>query len=504
MQPVAMCGGRKAGVIAMRRYSAQAMAAAAACLVLLSGVSTAVAGGRAAAGAGAAVSATWRTAKEVPGIAALNKGGVAEVSSVSCASAANCSAVGSYTDSAKHQQAFAATETNGTWHKAIEVPGTAALNQGGNAQLASVSCASAGNCSAGGFYADSSGHQQAFVVSQVNGTWHKAIEVPGTAALNQGELAAITSVSCASAGNCSAGGIYFATGGEQVFVGSQVNGAWHKAIEVPGTAALNQGGFARFASVSCASAGDCSAGGDYQDSSGNQQAFVLSQVNGTWHTIIEVPGLAALNQGASARITSVSCASAGNCSAGGQYVDNFDRGHVFVVSQVNGTWHKAIEVPGTAALNQGGGARMDSVSCASAGNCSAGGQYTDSSSNIPNQAFVVSQVNGTWHKAIEVPGTAALNQGELAAITSVSCASAGNCSAGGFYADSPGHQQAFVVSQVDGTWHKAIEAPGTAALNQGGNAAINTVSCASAGNCSAGGSYTDSSGHQQAFVVRET
>jgi len=30
------------------------------------------------------------------------------------------------------------------------------------------------------------------------------------------------------------------------------------------------------------------------------------------------------------------------------------------------------------------------------------------------------------------------------------------------------------------------------------------VSCASAGNCSAGGSYTDSSGHQQAFVVRET
>ena len=45
---------------------------------------------------------------------------------------------------------------------------------------------------------------------------------------------------------------------------------------------------------------------------------------------------------------------------------------------------------------------------------------------------------------------------------------------------------------------------GPAALNPGGVAAINSVSCASAGNCSAGGSYSDSSGNQQAFVASET
>jgi hypothetical protein len=70
------------------------------------------------------------------------------------------------------------------------------------------------------------------------------------------------------------------------------------------------------------------------------------------------------------------------------------------------------------------------VSCASAGNCSAGGQYIDSSGNF--QVFVVRQVNGTWHTATEVPGTPVLNQGEFAAITSVSCTSAGNCNAGGY------------------------------------------------------------------------
>lgn len=58
----------------------------------------------------------------------------------------------------------------GTWGTAREVPGTAALNQGGSASVNSVSCGSAGNCSAGGFYTDGSGHQQAFVASETNGT----------------------------------------------------------------------------------------------------------------------------------------------------------------------------------------------------------------------------------------------------------------------------------------------------------------------------------------------
>ena len=54
----------------------------------------------------------------------------------------------------------------GTWGIAEEVPGTAALNKAGGAEISSVSCASAGNCSAGGYYVDASGRQQAFVVSE--------------------------------------------------------------------------------------------------------------------------------------------------------------------------------------------------------------------------------------------------------------------------------------------------------------------------------------------------
>ncbi len=474
------------------RARAIAIVAALGTASLASGSASASTGAPAASLSGHA----WGKAIEVPGITAL--GGPGAIISVSCASAGNCGAGGDYLNSFRQTQAFVVSQVNGTWGKAIEVPGTAALNQGGFAVIDSVSCASAGNCSAGGDYADSSG-RQAFVVSQVNGTWGKAIEVPGTAALNQGGFAVIDSVSCASAGNCSAGGTYANSSASiQAFVVREVNGAWGRAIEAPGTAALNQGGDARIDSVSCVSAGNCGAGGFYTDSSGHEQVFVASEVNGSWGKAIEVPGTAALNHG-NANIDSVSCGSAGNCGAGGIYRDHSFRSQVFVASEVNGSWGKAIEVPGTAALNQGGNATINPLSCASAGNCSAGGSYRDSSGHF--QAFVVGEVNGTWHTAIEVPGIAALNQGDFAEIASVSCASAGNCSAGGTYADSSRQTQAFVVSQVNGTWHTAIEAPGTAALNQGGDARIDSVSCASAGECSAGGTTAGGDG---AFVVSET
>jgi len=232
----------------------------------------AVAGSRAAAPEG-----TWGKAEQVPGTAALNTGGAAEVRSVSCGSAGNCGAGGTYGDRSGHGQAFVISEVNGTWGTARQVAGT--LNTRGNAQIYTLSCGSPGNCGAGGYYRDSSGHYQAFVVTEHNGAWGRAREV--AAALNTGGNAAIGSVSCASAGNCSAGGFYAGAAGHprqlQALVVDEVHGSWGNATEVPGTAALNQGGNAVVESVSCASARHCSAGGYYFHTSSIQQTFVASK-----------------------------------------------------------------------------------------------------------------------------------------------------------------------------------------------------------------------------------
>jgi hypothetical protein len=298
-----------------------------------------------------------------------------------------------------------------------------------------------------------------------------------------------------------AGGDYVQGSGPfQAFVVSESNGTWHRAIEVPGTRALEQGnGFADVSAVSCTSAGSCAAGGFYQDSHGHNQVFVVSESNGTWHRAIEVPGFSALNNGGLTNVSAVSCGSAGNCAAVGYYTDGRGHQQAFLVSETGGTWGAARQVPGSGALNAGGGAVATSVSCGAAGNCAAGGHYTDGGHHL--RAFVVSETSGRWGTARQVPGPAVLSGPGDAGVQSVSCASPSNCAAGGFFSDHHGHQQAMVVSETHGTWGRAIEVPGSGALNTGGSAGVISLSCASAGRCSAGGNYMVPHVIQQAFVV---
>jgi hypothetical protein len=304
--------------------------------------------------------------------------------SVSCGSAGSCAAVGVYSDGTNHLQGFAVSEKNGVWGQAIEVPGLATLNAGGFAQVASVSCGTAGSCAAGGSYLDGHSHRQGFVVSEKNGVWGQAIEVPGLGALNPGGGSGVVQVSCASAGNCAAGGFDAVRNG--AFVVSEQNGIWGQAIEVPGLAALAGPHGAELGSVSCASAGNCAAGGSYNAGHAGDRGFVVSEKNGVWGKAIEVPGLR--NLGKFAGVGSVSCASAGNCAAGGDYRDQLHHRQGFVVREKNGVWGKAIEVPGLGSLNKGGNASVSSVSCASPGSCTAGGSYTDRSRFSRFQGFV--------------------------------------------------------------------------------------------------------------------
>ena len=385
-----------------------------------------------------------------------------------------------------------------SWGKAIEVPGLAQLSAGHGGTLVAVSCSSPGNCSADGNYDNRSGHGQAYVVSEKNGSWGKAIQVPGAAALSGasgGSL--VAALSCGSAGNCAAGGNYSSAGDEQAFVVSEKNGSWGRAIEVPGSAALNTSMSAGVGSVSCASAGNCAVAGTYRANA--PEAFFVSEKNGSWGTAIEVPGSAAFGV---ATVASVSCASAGNCAAAGfsGSITNDAPSGPLVASEKNGTWGNVIAVAGTtaSARNSAG-----SVSCGSVNYCAAGGSYAPSVES-PYQAFVVREKNGSWGNAIEVPGLAALNVGGSADVESVSCGQARYCAAGGTYRDGNGHQQAFVVSDINGAWGTAIEVPGSAALNTGGSAQITSVSCTSARYCVAAGNYTDLSGNGGAFLVSRT
>jgi hypothetical protein len=305
------------------------------------------------------------------------------------------------------------------------------------------------------------------------------------------------SVSCASEGDCGAAGNYSGT----VYVASEKGGKWGLARKVRGLAALNRGRKAEIDALSCGGVGSCVAGGSYASGSGRTEAFVVTQNKGVWGKARQLPKLAALNKGGYAALSALSCASAGNCTGGGLYTDGSGAQQAFVVSQVGDRWHAAASLPGLPRLNKGAYAQVSAISCTSSGNCGAGGIYTDS--GYDNTAFVVSRKGGAWAKPFRLGGINGLSPGPSVGIDQISCSSAGDCGAGGFYTDAAGRQQAFVVSEINGKWAPGEAVPGTVQANTGLSALTASVSCRSKGNCTAGGLYTLVSGRSVVFVVSE-
>ncbi len=130
------------------------------------------------------------------------------VESIWCTSAGECAGVG-FLDFRDRARPLVVSEKNGAWGGAGTVPGLSALPIGDHgAWLGALSCSSAGNCAAGGSYAPdgSDEHAEGLFVSERNGVWGNAEAIAGLAELNTGKSAAVGFMSCRSAGNCTAAG----------------------------------------------------------------------------------------------------------------------------------------------------------------------------------------------------------------------------------------------------------------------------------------------------------
>ena len=204
------------------------------------------------------------------------------------------------------------------WGTGVEAALPANAGSNPNVFLGSVSCASAGNCAAVGYYVDSAGHSQGLLLSESSGTWGTGVEAALPADANSNPHASLTSVSCASAGNCAAVGTYLDSAGHyQGLLLSESSGTWGTGVEAAPPANAGSDPTATLRSVSCASAGNCAAVGFYTDSAGHSQGLLLSESSGTWGTGVEAALPANAGSDPSVFLGSVSCASAGNCAVVG-------------------------------------------------------------------------------------------------------------------------------------------------------------------------------------------
>jgi hypothetical protein len=127
-----------------------------------------------------------------------------------------------------------------------------------------------------------------------------------------------------------------------------------------------------------------------------------------------------------------------------------------LVTETGGTWGAATDLPGAPALNAGGDARVNSVSCAPSGGCAAGGYYTDAANH--HQAFTASTSEPTT-TAITVSSPAVTFGNEQAATVSVSV-SAPSTPVTGTVTVASAQGPACVISLVDGAGTCTVPATG--------------------------------------------
>ena len=395
---------------------------------------------------------------------------------ISCASAGNCSAVGTFDgtldrNGSASYEGFVVSETHGVWGTAQEV----AADNDDLYRFTAISCSSPGNCAAVGAIPASG---EGLVMDETAGAWGAPQSIVGSASLS--------SVSCPSDGDCTAAG---SSGyGGQALAVSESGGTWGAAEVLAGPLNTDAG----LTSISCSSAGKCSAGGYYDAQPdgplpGEGYPLVAEETGGTWGSVQDLNG--SFNDVADDdvdAVSSVSCSSAGNCSAGGYYGTFDGATHAFVVSESDGTWGQVVE---TAQSLDKNGSAITSISCPSDGNCSAGGYYVDGEDN--QQVMVIEETGGVWQPAQEVAGS--LNADGYAQITSISCASVGNCSAAGYYATETA-LVGLVVTETDGSWDSGQDVA---------TSPISSISCPSVDNCVAVGDVNDEGDRQLAFAVAE-
>ncbi len=400
---------------------------------------------------------------------------------------------------------------------AVQASGPATSKGGEGASVIAISCAAPGECAAGGYYRSSRGGYEPLVISETNGSWGNAVEVPGIARLDHHHGARVTSISCAAPGECAAGGFYYYERSywTRAFVVNETNGTWGNAVELPSSYGFT-GARRALNAISCPAPGECVAVGlhDRRDF-----PVVSETTNGSWDVEIKLPRPAKLDPASwhyDTALTSISCAAPGECAAGGyfHYANSYRTG-AFVVNESNGSWGTPIEVPVLASDDAG----VTAISCAAAGECAAGGYYTTSPTSLSRRAFVVGETGGSWGIATPVPGTARF--GPSVDVTSISCGAPGECAAGGYVAGRlDENHRPFVVSETDGKWGNAIGVPGMANPKEAcetahrcrvSGAEVTSISCSAAGDCAAGGAVSRdrpfpsyASVNYPTFVVSET
>ena len=304
--------------------------------------------------------------------------------------------------------------------------------------------------------------------------------------------AALNSVYCTASTNCWAVG--FKETAKQATVNQVVrwNGKKWTAVSAPNPGGTKTNNFSELFAVRCTTASDCWAVGEYQGTL-SQLAEVLHW-NGSKWAQVRVPEPGGTHEGQFTFLTDVACTSANDCWAVGEYgarAIGSVVGRNLALRWTGKKWFK-VKAPNPAGTNQNDVNNLTAVRCTSIKDCWAGG--TDGVDVGPGlQLDEMLHWNGTKWSGVNVPSPAGFMIGAFNEINGLSCTSASDCWAIGSYGGGGVSDETFLNMALHWNGHKWAQATtpnpaGTAASNSN---TLNSVNCTAANNCWAVGTFGD-------------
>jgi hypothetical protein len=344
--------------------------------------------------------------------------------------------------------------------------------------LGAVSCPSATACMAVG-YNMTPGHVYLAYAEFWDGTSWKIVPPVEPAAAVVSNLGG---VSCTSATACTAVGSYETSSGTTNPLAERWNGtSW--TLQSPQVPAGST--FAELTGVSCTSATACTAVGYSKNSITKTSQDLAEFWDGVTFGRLRPHWTIQPTQAAFGRIdymlNAVSCGSATDCLAVGQYVSHFSPSDRYATwaEHWNGTsWSGVLPDVASSYYNN-----LLGVSCTSPTGCTAVGYYYDPGSSIPLP--LAERWNGAgW--TLQFPTSPLSSAGYGTVLIGVSCTSATACTAVGTadQAGPPSYPHVTLAESWDGTNWTLGSAPNPTLATQ---SSLAGVSCPSAGVCTAVG-----------------
>lgn len=250
------------------------------------------------------------------------------LSAVSCASAASCAVAGSYVDAPAGDipEGLLVTLSGGKWHaQRAPLPRDAVsiepMPDVPFTELTSVDCASAGRCVAVGRYTGAVYSSPGVVASYLGrgvietlsgGKWSATRPPQPPGADTEENDVLLSSVSCPAAGSCVATGTTSNAGNYDGLLETLSRGKWSLRL-APEPAGTTNG--AEVLPVTCTSVSSCHAAGFYTDAHGTWQGLAETLAAGRWQAA-RVPAPASSD---AVNLAALSCTSATACVVVGQY-----------------------------------------------------------------------------------------------------------------------------------------------------------------------------------------